>query len=77
MKLWKVTYERDGLTIKAPGISETDIKRDEIYFACESADTVWAATAYLRNDPERRFFSLAEVLPMVEVLQDTSSGQSK
>lgn len=68
MKLWQVTYEADGHTVKAPGVSETEIKRNSLYYAADTAEQVWEAIADLRADPERRFFSLSEALPLVIVL---------
>jgi len=68
VKLWQVTYETDGKTVKAPGISETEIKRPALYYAAETAEQVWHAIAEMRSDPERRFYSLTEVLPSVIVL---------
>jgi hypothetical protein len=68
MKLYHVTYERDGFTVKAPGVSETEIKKESLYYVADSFDAVFEATKDLRDDPERRLFSIGEALPMVTVL---------
>lgn len=73
MKLYEVKYEEDGQTLKAPGISETEIKRCSLYYAAESLVEVWEATEYLRKDPERRYVSIAEVLPAVVVIPPSTS----
>jgi hypothetical protein len=77
MKLYEYKYEEDGKTVKAPGVSETEIKTCSLYYAAESEEAVWAATADLRYDPEKRFRSIAEVLPLVMVLPtDPTSGSN-
>ncbi len=43
MKVFRVVTERDGLTVKAPGVAETELKRCEYRYAAASIDEVWAA----------------------------------
>lgn len=68
MRLFEVKYQEDGKTVKAPGVSETTINTCSLYYAAESLVEVWDATGHLRDDPEKQFKSIAEVLPLVTVI---------
>jgi len=74
MKLFGVIYEVPGVTLKAPGISETEIKRVQLWFAAEIIDEVWTATAYIRDDPEKTFISISEAAELVTVIRSTPDG---
>lgn len=68
MKLYEVTFEEDGKTVKAPGVSETVVRRMRTYYAAESVEAVWEAIAPFRADPERTFIGLGEIAPLVTVI---------
>jgi len=68
MKVYEVTFEVPGKTIKAPGISETELKREQTYYAADSVVEVWEAIQHLLNDPERSFLGIVERLPAITVL---------
>lgn len=54
MSLYKVQWEEDVRTVKAPGVSETQLKVCEHYYVADSFDAAWEAIADIRNDPEGR-----------------------
>ena len=68
MKCFEVLFERGGLTVKAPGVSETELRRELLYYAADSMADVWAAIADLVADPERHLISITERLPQITVL---------
>ena len=70
MKCYEVIFERDGFSVKAPGVTETEIRRESIYYAAVSMESVWGALEDLINDPERTLISIAELLPMIVVVSD-------
>ena len=41
MKVFEVEIHGDGLRVKAPGVSEIEIKKEFMYFAADSIDAVW------------------------------------
>lgn len=71
MKLFKVLDETDGATTREPGTGKvsTEIIRAETFYAAESIEAVWDHIAWMRRDPERTVVLVAEVAPMVEVIQ--------
>ena len=69
MKLFQVMAERDGNTIKSPGVSQTEVIRDTMFFAANTIDEVWERIAWIRNDPERDLISISEVAPQVTVIE--------
>lgn len=71
MKLFRVDYEVDGLTVKAPGISETQLKRVTEWFAADSLDAVWDYIKPLRDDPEKMLMAVGEAAPLITVLPFT------
>ena len=68
MKLYQVSYNEDGRTVKGNGIKETEVRRCDLFFAAESIEQVWAATQWIRDDEEKEFVHVGEVCPMVQVL---------
>ena len=71
MKLFQVTTERDGNTVKAPGVSETEVIRDTMFFVANSIDEVWSHIGWIRDDPERELIAISEAAPAVTVLAAT------
>lgn len=78
MKVYCVEVQRDGKTIKAPGISETEIKREQFLFAAESIAEVWAAIDFLRSDEEAELIGVWQQHPAIQVLSshDAAYGES-
>jgi len=68
MRLHEVKYKEDCRRVKAPGVSETEVKVCSLYYAAETPEAVWDSIADIRADPERRFKSIAEVLPLLTVV---------
>lgn len=73
MKVYVVRVERDGKTIKAPGVSETEIKREDFMFAASSISEVWDAIDFLRTDPEAHLIGVWEQHPAIQVLGSPST----
>lgn len=74
MKLFEVIFERDGLTVKAPGITETERKRQHSYYVADNVESVWDAIAHYRNDPESEFISMREACSSVTILPTEAGG---
>jgi hypothetical protein len=69
VKLFQLTYEVPGHTVKAPGVSEIEIRRETLFYAANSAEQVWQeAKASVLIDPEKEFIAIAQVSPAVTVL---------
>ena len=68
MKIFVVIVDSDGPTLKAPGVSETEVKRMSYYYAAESIQRVWDAVEEMRNDPERTVIAVYEERPSVTIL---------
>lgn len=68
MNVYVAEWEEDGRTVKAPGVTETEVKAFKRYFVAGGWNDVWAATEYLRTDPERTFKGIGVVLESVVVL---------
>jgi len=68
MKLYEVTFEVPGYTVKAPGISETELKREQTYYVADSVVEVWEQIQGMLADPERSFMAIVEKLPAVTVV---------
>jgi hypothetical protein len=69
MKLFQLTYEVPGRTVKAPGISEVELRRETLFYAADSAERVWEeAKSSVLIDPEKEFVAIAQVAPAVTVL---------
>jgi hypothetical protein len=62
VRIFEVNYETDGRTIKEPGVTETVIKNVVSYYGADSFDEVWAAIEDVRNDPEKSFKGLREII---------------
>lgn len=72
MKVFRVLAERDGKTVKAPGISETEIKREETRYAADTIQEVWARIQDMLNDPECLVIAVHEEHPAIVVLPSQS-----
>ena len=68
MKVFRVVIERDGKTIKAPGITETEIKREEFRYAANTIQEVWTQIGFRLEDPECTVIALHEEHPAIHVL---------
>lgn len=73
MRLYQFTYEVPGRTVKAPGISETELRRESLFYAADGIAQVWEEMKAVLADPEKEFVGLAEVAPLVTVL--SASGE--
>lgn len=71
MKLFEVTFESDGLTVKAPGISETQIRREKLYFLAGTFDQVLAKANDLAAD-DRRLMGIVQILEHVSIIETRS-----
>lgn len=71
MKLFQVTTDRDGNTAKAPGVSQTEVIRDTMFFVADSIEDVWEHIDWIRADPERELIAISEAAPAVTVLAAT------
>lgn len=76
MKLFVVLYEEDGNTVKAPGVSETEVKRVALRIAATDIELVWRNIEHIRKDPEKDFIGVYEEQPMIQVLSDASQGDA-
>lgn len=76
MKVFAVQVERDGKTVKAPGVSETVIRKEEFLFAAKTLGEVWEAIEFIRNDPEAHLIGVWEQYPSIQVL-NASYGDSE
>jgi hypothetical protein len=70
MKVYVVRVERDGRTVKAPGVSETEIKREDFLYAADSINRVWDAIEAIRMDPEAHLIGVWEQHPSIQVLNE-------
>lgn len=85
MKVFLVTTEQDGRTIKAPGISETERKRFEYRYGADTMQQVWDAIAFLRENPEVDILAIHEEYPAITIipsspdaaLGDSNQGERK
>lgn len=78
MRVYVVRVERDGKTIAAPGVSETELKREDFLFAAETIGQVWEAIDFLRSDPEAHLIGVWEQHPAIQILGSSSTRkQSK
>jgi hypothetical protein len=74
MKIFRVVTERDGDTIKAPGISETSINQINRRYVAETIQQVWAEIEDIQNDPEEHLIAVIEEFPAVKVI---TTGEAK
>ena len=77
MKLYVVQWDEDGPTTRKPGEVSTEIKRMTIYYAASSLEQVWNAIEYIRADPEKTLFSIAQGTEALTVLPDTAESEGK
>ena len=68
MKIFRVVTHEDGRTVKAPGVSETEVRQVDMRYATETMQQVWDAIEWIRNDPERELIAIIEEHPAVTVL---------
>jgi hypothetical protein len=74
MKVYAVQVQRDGHTVKAPGVSETVIRKEEFLFAADNINRVWEAIDFIRNDPEAHLIGVWEQHPAIQVLNGTTAA---
>ena len=72
MKLFRLITERDGATSREPGKVTTDVKREQFWYAAESADDAWSAAKLLCKITDSRLMALIEEAPLITVLQDAA-----
>jgi hypothetical protein len=70
MKVFRVVAERDGITTKEPGITATEIRREEFRYAALTIEQVWEAIAFWRNDPECTVIAIIEEHPAIDVIEE-------
>ena len=72
MPLFEVKWEEDGKTVKAPGISQTEVKVCSHWYVARDFDQVWEHIKDIRHDPEgrRHLLSVAEVVLGMTILDD-------
>jgi len=75
--LWQAVWEEDGKTVKAPGVSETEVKRCVAHYLADTFDEVYKATEHLRADPERLFLGIGRVEMTVTDLRDVRAPESE
>jgi hypothetical protein len=76
VKLFQLTYEVPGYTVKAPGVSEVEVRRETLFYAADSAEQVWQeAKAAVLVDPEKEFVAIAQIAPAVTVLSASGSHE--
>ena len=68
LKVFEVVYETDGLTVKAPGVSETEVKKCSILYAASSITDVVSEIKWLLDDPTKTVVGISEVCPSIVVL---------
>ena len=74
MKVSRVVTERDGATMKQPGLTSIEMLREEFRYAANTMQEVWDAIEWMRNDTERNVLALIEEAPAVTVLIPTDGG---
>lgn len=68
MRIYRVVTQRDGNTVKAPGVSETEIKQIDRRYAAEDMGQVWDAIFQIRNDPEETLIAVIEEHPSITII---------
>ena len=68
MQIFRVVTQRDWNTVKAPGVSETEIKQVDRRYAANTMQQVWDAIADIRNDPEETLIAVIEEHPAITIL---------
>jgi len=72
MKVFRVVTQHDGYTVKAPGVSETEIKQVDRRYAAETMQQVWDEIESIRSDPEKDLIAIIEEYPAITVLGSTA-----
>ena len=75
MSLFRVAWEEDMLTIKEPGVTQTEFRQYQHFYVSDTFETVWSAIGDIRNDPEkrRRLISVTDCSVGVTILTDRDS----
>lgn len=68
MKIFEVVTGRDGYTVRAPGVSETEVIREKLLFAANSIEEVWDYIKWIRDDPEQELLAIAEAAEAVTII---------
>lgn len=68
MKVFRVVTERDGYTVKAPGVSETEVRQVDRRYAAKTIEEVWNKIEAIRNDPEEKLIAIIEEHPAISVI---------
>lgn len=69
MNLFRVLIEREGRTIKEPGVTETQLRTEAIHYAAASISEVWDAIKWIRDDPEARLIAVIDDSVVVNILK--------
>jgi hypothetical protein len=77
MKIFRVVTQRDGNTVKAPGVSETEIKQIDRRYAAETMQEVWDEIEYIRDDPEEDLIAIIEEHPSIELVMSKADAIKK
>lgn len=76
MKVYAVEVQRDGHTVKAPGVSETTVRKEQFLFAAENIARVWEAIDFIRTDPEATLTGVWEQYPAIQILASAAQAPS-
>ena len=68
MKVFRVVTARDGYTVKAPGVSETEVRQVDRRYAAKTIEEVWDRIEEIRNDPEEELIAIIEEHPSISVI---------
>ena len=72
MKVFCVITERDGKTVKAPGVSTTEVCRETTRFAADSLREVWERAIEIETE-ECFVVAIYEEHPAITVLRKDES----
>lgn len=68
MKVFRVVTQRDGNTVKAPGVSETEIRQINRLYGADTMQQVWDEIESIRNDPEEDLIAIVEEHPAIQIV---------
>ena len=68
MKIFRVVTQRDGKTIKEPGIVETEIKQIDRRYAAETIQQVWDEIEHIRTDEDETLIAIIEEHPAISII---------
>lgn len=71
MKVFRVVTERDGRVMRAPGLSETEVKREEWRYAAEDIRDVWKIIQPFFDDPDCLVIAVHEESPAITIISPT------